>query len=408
MLLHACATLRDRGWGVSAIHVDHGLHADSPAWARHCQRVCAGLALACRVERVDVVGGPVHGLEEAARRARYACLARHIGSGEVLLTAHHQDDQAETLLLQLLRGAGAHGLAAMPALTAFAGGQHARPLLGVARAALAAYARAQQLAWIEDPSNRDVRRARNYVRLELLPVLRRRWPQANHGLARTARHMAEAAALLDELAAIDVQACGESGGSLHIPRLLQLSPARRRNAIRAWIRARGLRVPSERVLAQIMARLAPAPRSASALVAWADGVVRRYRDQLVLAQREAATPAYALRWDLATVLELPGQRLRAVAAVGEGLSRARLAQRSIVVRSRRGGEVCQLAGREHHTKLKKLLQASGVPPWERATLPLVYVDGTLAAIGDRWVCEPFRAHAGEAAWRLVLERVDGA
>jgi len=210
VLLHALSRLRDDGWRLSALHVDHGLQPAAGAWARHCEQVCRELALPITIERIEVRGIREHGLEAAARRARYACLARHVGPGEVLLTAHHQDDQAETLLLQLLRGSGVHGLAAMPAIAAFTAGRHARPLLEFPRRALLAYATAAGLKWIEDDSNRDDRLARNFIRNRLTPVIEERWPGAARRLGRSARHAAEAAALLDEIA----RAAGKTKGMI--------------------------------------------------------------------------------------------------------------------------------------------------------------------------------------------------
>jgi tRNA(Ile)-lysidine synthase len=402
-LLHATAALRDRGWHASAIHIDHGLHPDSAGWAKHCAAVCDRLGLGYHVERVAVIKTREHGPEDAARRARYACLARHIGPNDVLLTAHQQDDQAETVLLQLLRGSGPHGLAAMPALSLFGQGRHGRPLLAFSRAQIERYARTEGLAWIEDPSNRDARIARSLLRAEVFPRLLKRWPEAPRSLARAARHMAEAAHLLDELAALDLASCQQPDSSLDTGGLARLSEARQRNIVRFWIRARGLRAPSPALLEQVTAQVARLPQTRHAVVAWADGEVRRYRDRLVLRRRFEAPQPFVLAWNPPAPLELTGRRLRVVAGLGDGLSQQRLSGRRLTVRSRRGGEICQLAGRSHHTKLKKLLQAAGVPPWERSSLPLMYVDDELAAIGDRWVCEPFRARADEGSWRIVLE-----
>lgn len=407
-LVHAIAALRNHGWRASAIHIDHGLHPDSAAWARHCAAVCDRLRLECHVERVIVASTGEHGPEDAARRARYACLARQIGSNDVLLTAHQQDDQAETVLLQLLRGSGPHGLAAMPALSPFGPGRHARPLLAFSRAQLVSYARAEGLTWIEDPSNRDARIARSLLRVDIFPRLLERWPDVPRSLARVAGHMAEAAHLLDELAALDLASCQQADGSLDTGGLAALSASRQRNVVRFWIRARGLRAPSSAVLDQVTRHVAHLPQTRHALVTWADGEVRRYRDRLVLRRRSRAPQPFEFGWNPPAPLDLAGQRLRVVAGLGDGLSQQRLSGRRLTVRSRRGGEICQLAGRSHHTKLKKLLQTAGVPPWDRSGLPLVYVDDELAAIADRWVCEPFRARVGERSWRIVLEHnLDG-
>jgi tRNA(Ile)-lysidine synthase len=408
VLLHALVRLRrERSGRLSAIHVHHGLHPEAEEWARHCARICADLEVECRVERVHVADIREHGLEAAARRARYACLAGQVGPDEVLLTAHQRDDQAETVLLQLLRGAGVHGLAAMPEIAGFSHGRLARPLLGFGRAQLLAYAQEHNLRWIEDPSNRDENLARNFLRQRVFPLLQSRWPGASEQIARSAGFAAEAAAQLDLLAESDWNACRVPDTSaLSVTALRRLPPPRARNLLRYWLRRLGFQAPSALHLEQILAQVAQEPRSRQALIRWPQAEVRRYRDVLVaLKPGHDARPAAGLPWNPAEPLELPdvGLRLRALATRGEGLSQERIGAMPLTVRWRRGGEICRLPGRAHHHKLKKLLQEAHVPPWERRRLPLVYVDGALAAIGDRWVCEPFAARAGEAGWKLRLE-----
>ncbi len=405
VLLHALASLRRQDpWHVHAIHVDHGLHPQSAHWARHCAAVCADLNVPYQTERVRVTDIAARGLEDAARAARYAALARLLPPGAVLLTAHHQNDQAETLLLQLLRGAGPAGLAAMPAAAAFAAGRIARPLLGFERAALAAYAADHRLRWIEDTSNSDTRLARNFLRRRVWPVLAERWPQAAGRLAAAARHQAEAAQLLDALGRLDLEACGDTEGALRISAVQALAPARRANLIRYWIRQAGARVPPEPVLRQILACVARTPQTRHAAVRWPGAQVCRYRDRLALLGGAAAAAAgWEAPWEPSGVLEIPGGlwRLRAVPTVGAGIACARVAGKTLRVRLRRGGERCRLRG--HRRKVKKLLQEAGIPPWERRLLPFVYLDDELVAVGDRWVCEPFAAGRDEPGFVLVLE-----
>ena len=213
VLLHALGALRERlGLSLSAVHVDHGLHPGSADWARHAARFCERLNIPCVVERTKVARIREQGVEAAARHARYACLARHVGSGEVLLTAHQADDQAETLMLQLLRGAGVQGLAAMLSDTKFHAGRLVRPLLDFTRAQLTEYAARERLHWMEDSSNDDLRLSRNYLRHQVFPQLKARWPGAAQRMAHTAGIAAEAAGLLDELAEsdwADVRGTGE-------------------------------------------------------------------------------------------------------------------------------------------------------------------------------------------------------
>lgn len=411
VLLHAltrvCEQMR---WRLSAIHVDHGLQPDSETWAEHCVRVCQSLHVPCLTERIEVDRRDPQGLEAAARRKRYACLAHHLRSGEVLLTAHHQDDQAETVLLQLMRGAGVHGLAAMPELTSFATGRLARPLLGFGRYQLEDYARRHQLTWVEDASNQDLAQARNFVRHRILPLLRERWNGASELIARGARHTAEAACLLDDLAGIDLEIVKyRNSQQLSIPALLKLSAERVRNVLRYWIKSQNYPLPSTHHLEQVILSVLQITRTSHARVAWPGVEVRRYRN-LLSAMPPLAMPDrnMELLWDLHQPIEVPGTgyRLSTTITAGEGLSLRRVSTAPLRVRLRRGGEACVLPGRRHHHKLKKLLQAQGVPPWERERIPLVYVGSELAAVGDLWVCEPFAAHSDEASVRLILSKTE--
>lgn len=409
VLLHALVRLRaPLALNLRAVHVDHGLHPHSSGWAAQARLTCERLDIPCAVERVQVTEIRGYGLEDAARRVRYAALARHVGPGEVLLTAHQADDQAETVLLHLLRGAGVHGLAAMPAIMPFHAGRLARPLLDFTRAQLAVWAVQENLSWIEDSSNQDLRLARNYLRHRVFPALEAHWPGAALRLARSAGLAAEAVELLDELAEADWNVChGTEQSRLSVSALRGLPTPRLRNLLRYWLRRQGFQVPTTVHLDQVMAQVRHDPRSNRALIRWPGAEVRRYRDEL-MACRPHHEPDSTLTifWNLPEVLEIPGiGRLHAEPARGCGLSRARIERAPLTVALRRGGETCRLPGRAHHHKLKKLLQAAGIPPWERRRLPLVYADGELAAIGDRWVCEPFAAHGDEPGWKLRLELI---
>lgn len=407
VLLHALSPLRELlGLQLHAVHVDHGLHPESSHWAQRAQQTCDHLKIPCTVERVQVTQIREHGLEDAARRARYACLARHVEKGEVLLTAHHADDQAETVLLQLLRGAGVHGLAAMPAMSAFHRGRLARPLLGFTREQLAAYAGRENLQWIDDTSNYDPRLSRNYLRHRVFPLLEAHWPEASRRIARSAGMAAEAAELLDELAESDWSECrGVEEARLSVQALRGLPPPRQRNLVRYWLRRQGFQAPTAMHLDQVLTQVMRDPRSNRAVIRWPGTEVCRYRDELIaLTPRGATDSGWRIHWNLTDPLEIPGVGLlRAEKSQGNGLSSERIGQSPIIVGLRQGGEICRLPGRAHHHKLKKLLQEAGIPPWERNRLPLVYINGDLAAIGDRWVCEPYAARKNEAGWKLHLD-----
>ncbi len=412
-LLHALAKLRDSvPLRIEAVHVDHGLQAASREWSRHCQQICAALAVPCQVERLEGLCTRKGGLEAVARQARYAAIERHMRRDDILVTAHQEDDQAETVLLHLLRGTGVRGLAGMPAITAFGSGLLARPLLEFSRALLQAYALAQDLTWVEDSSNQDPRYRRNRLRREVLPMLETHWPKARELLARNAAHAAETSEILDDMARQDLAQCVlqgriHSNGArawrfheppLSITALRVLSRPRRRNLLRFWIRLRGFYAPSVRHLDEIETQIICLPKTQHARIAWPQAEARRYRDELyVMAPLAQIASDLSLPWDMSMPLTIPGTGccLRPVSATGSGIALERVQHQPVQVCLRRGGEICRPRGQSHRQKLKKLLQASGLEPWLRERAPLVYVGDELAAVADLWVCEPFAARTDE-------------
>jgi tRNA(Ile)-lysidine synthase len=406
VLLHALArALVDRAnYRMRAAHVDHQLHPDSASWREHCNRVAQSLQIEFVPLVVNVAADPDLGPEAAAREARYAALRQILKPNEVLLTAHHADDQLETMLLALMRGAGLRGLSGVPAVQIFGGGWLARPLLDFSRAELEEWARAEQLQWLEDPSNENTSFDRNFLRRRVLPALRERWPAAAHSAARSTAHLREGGRLLDVLAAADLESVAV-GSCLSLTQLASLAPARRRNVLRHWIRQHGVRVPSTRKLATIERDLLIAGEDRLPCVEW-DGVqVRRHRGLLYcMRERPPLEPADPLAWNVTQVLELPAQlgRLRAQRDALGGLAAARVPG-ALQVHFRRGGEELQPAGDAHHRKLKKLLQDARVLPWWRDRVPLIYAGEQLVAVGDLWIAEEFAARGGEDALRIVWE-----
>jgi tRNA(Ile)-lysidine synthase len=398
VLLHALARLsaEQPGLRVRAVHVDHGLHADSSRWRQHCEREARALGIECAacVVQVDAEGGV--GLEAAARDARYRALRALLHDREVLLTAHQADDQLETVLLALMRGAGVRGLSAMADVQPFGPGWLARPLLEHTRDELEAWARAERLHWLEDPSNDDRSLDRNFLRHEMIADLRKRWPAAARSASRSAAHAAEAAALLDDLAAIDSAAL-TVGPCLRVDGLRELEPARRRNVLRHWLRSRGARAPSTRKLAAIEHDMLLAREDRVPCIDWEGAQLRRHRGLLYCDSYEPPSLSdVRIPWDAREALQLPGElgRLRIERGPGGRLAESALSH-GVDVRFRAGGESLRPAGDAHHRTLKKLLQRRGVLPWWRNCLPLLYTGERLVAVGDLWIAEEFAAHAGE-------------
>jgi tRNA(Ile)-lysidine synthase len=411
VLVHALAAARERcGFVLRAVHVDHGLHPDSALWAEHCRGVCTALGLPLEIVRVRVQAGAGRSLEHEARRMRYGALGERLGSGECLLTAHHLDDQAETVLLMLMRGAGVRGLGGMQAAQAFAHGQLLRPLLTVQRSALAAYAARKELAWIDDSSNQDTRRSRNYVRHVVLPALRGHWPEAASTLARGAGQAREASTLLDEVAEQDLAACTctcpgmmpATLGCLSVAALRRLGVSRLRNALRVWLRKLDLAPPPARRLDEAVSQLVFG--EAAGCVAWDHATLRRYRGVLVAVRELPAAPVGALSWPEPAPLAVPwaGLVLTPRTVTGRGLARSAW-ERAVSVGPRKLGATCRPAKGAHHRRLKVLFQEMGVPPWERARLPMVYVDGQLAWVPGIGACGPYAAAEGEEGVVIDIE-----
>jgi tRNA(Ile)-lysidine synthase len=287
VLLHALAVTRDRhGTPLVAVHVNHRLHPDAAEWERQCRSIAGEFGVEYVARQVEVADDAPGGLEAAAREARYGALMALMEDGDVLLSAHHEEDQAETLLLNLMRGSGLAGLAAIGASHSFGPGLLVRPLLGVSRAAIAGYAREFSLEWIDDPANQDLRFDRNFLRQKILPRLRRRWPAVSARLRQTSELASEAAGLLDQLARIDLAAVQQDGertpDRLDIGALQRLNAVRQRNLLRHAIRACGLPQAPAPQLRQIQNELLSARRDAQPLVRWHGAEARRYRQKLYL------------------------------------------------------------------------------------------------------------------------------
>ena len=397
VLLHALAGLEGaRGrHPLGAIHVNHGLHPDAGDWAAHCERVCRNLRVPLKVARVEVEANAKEGPEAAAREARYRALEQRLEKNEALLLAHHLDDQAETFLLQLLRGAGPAGLSAMPAAAELGPGRLLRPLLEVCRNEIRQYADEHALRFLDDPGNRELRYDRNYLRHEIMPRIQHRWPGAARTIARAAGHQAALARMARELGA-KAMAQADGGVALSCRALSEMPPDLARLALRAWIGGRGFSPPSKKALDRILAEVVAAAADAEPLVAWSGAEVRRYQGMLfVMSPLPPAEPERVEPWDGRRPLWLPQGRLSVLPAKGRGVKTELLHRGDVEVRFRRGGERCRPAGVSRSSTLKSWFQRRGVPPWERDRIPLIFIGGELAAVAGRWVCKGFECPPDE-------------
>jgi tRNA(Ile)-lysidine synthase len=369
VLLHACASLRSSHpyLNFRAIHIDHGLQAVSAAWGEHCRAVCQDLSLplACESLHLRVPAGA--SLEAVARHARYARFSQHLQAGEILLTAHHQNDQAETLLLHLLRGSGVDGLAAMPEIRPFAAGKLGRPLLACSRTELEVYAKQHRLNVIDDPSNQDSRFDRNFLRHQVVPILEQRWPALGKTLARAARLQGENRTLLSGFLREKLHGMrGSKPDTLSVSQLLLQETVMQKALLREWLTQFGFRLPEEKKLLQVLHDVLQCRPDATPCVRWEGCEIRRYRDDVYAMQPLSAhDPRQVLVWDTREPLF--------IASLGRTLLPQAGYPETVTVCFRQGGESLYIPQRGGHHALKHLFQEMGIPPWERERLPLIYV-----------------------------------
>ena len=400
---------RWRRFTLRAVHVNHQLRPAARSWEQHCRRLCAALEVPLVVRRVRVPQGPGRSLEAEARQVRYAALTRAMPKGELLLTAHHLDDQLETFLLQLLRGAGVAGLAAMGECTRLGERWLLRPLLSEPRSELETFARASAVAWVDDDSNVDERFDRNYLRQRVLPLLRERWPAVATVVARSAANLADAQDVLREQALVDLARLAPRG-PLELAALTDLSVTRQRNALREWLRAAGLPLPDRVHLERIRCELPAARADAQPLVRWGTAEVRRFRGRLyALAQPPVPVPEGEWRWQRARPYALgPNRGVLRLRSDRNGQVDARRLPAVLTVTGRAAGESLRPSRGEPRRSLKELLRAAAVLPWERNHWPLLRAGGAtgpIVAVVDLAIDAAYRAEAGRTPPRDRLSLV---
>ena len=380
VLLHTLAGCPELLSKLAPIHIHHGLSPSADDWQVHCATVCKALSLSLKTIVVHVNGQS--NIEEAARTARYGAFADQVKKNQCLLTAHHQDDQVETLLLHLFRGAGVKGLSGIAETQTFKEGILARPFLGISRSTLLTYATSHHLSWIEDESNTNIHFSRNFLRHDVLPLLQTKWPGVVQNLARTSRLCRVAQANLDDLAVLDYPTLNASGHEflLAIDQLLHLSESRCMNVLRYWLHQQGVRCPSEDILQRVLDEVIYARIDADPLVNWDEVCIKRYEGSLYLLPCEVLAPfdeTIVVFWEafpepliLPAVGVLSGRATSSGLVINEG--------DRVEIRFRQGGERFRWHGQSK--SLKKLMQSWLIPPWRRARIPLLYVNDVLAAV----------------------------
>ncbi len=389
VLLHLLHALAPRfAWQLSALHVHHGISMNADAWAAFCADQCAELAVPLHIEHVDIAPLRSHGIEAAARLLRHAAFAmQHC---EYVALAQHAEDQAEALLLQLLRGAGVRGASVMPVLSPSkrsilaaqtASPRFLRPLLHCSRQEIVDYATAHRLRWVEDESNADDSFPRNFLRHRVLPMLGEKFPAYRDTLARSAQHFAEAGVLLDELAEQDA-AQTIVQGTLAVAALRVLSHARAKNLMRYFLHGIGAPMPQVALLDDMLLQLCHAREDAAVCIPCGEWQIRRYQDKVyALHEPEAFDQDVVLRWRDEAELDWSAlnARLKFDRAQGVGISLAKMREEPVTLRLRQGGETLRPHAKSSTRTVKNLLREHRIPPWQRDRLPLLYC-------GDKLVC----------------------
>ena len=395
VLLHALASQQRLRQRLLAVHITHGISQNASTWQAHCQKQCANLG-------VDFVAHTVAfdssaNIEEAARMARYAVFSSLLKPHGALILAHHQDDQAETLLLQLFRGAGVDGLAGMTQVCAFEKGTLLRPFLSYSRQHLEQYAACHALTWVEDESNQDCKYSRNFLRREVLPLLATKWPGVVGNLARTATHCQQAKINLEALAIQDCQELQTTTNVLSIEQLKNVSFERTSNILRVWLKQNTIQLPSTKTFERLIHEVIHSKEDATPEVSWDNVLVRRYRDTLYLDKKNSSTLPMCSEWVTFPVpFVLPNHVTISPIRADDGLHVPKGA--TVEIRFRQGGEAFVWHGQTK--QLKKLMQEWGIAPWLRDKVPLLYVDNQLAVVVGYAISDDFLV-SGDA-WTISV------
>ena len=403
VLLHLASLDQELKPRVTAVYVNHGLQAEANAWAEHCKKVSVDLGVQFKCLTVNAQKAAGQSQEEAARNARYKALKALLQECDVLLLAQHREDQMETVLLQLFRGAGVKGLSGMPTISDFGHGKMGRPFLDTSQQAINEYAKHCHLSWVEDTSNQCDDFDRNFLRNQILPQLKNRWPALDKTVSRSARHCASSQSLVQGLAHTLFEKIYDfSDETLIISKLLKLSLTEQQLLIREWFNHQQLRMPSEKMLQRVIDEVLNAKVSASPKIQGQGYCICRYRDKLFCLKEEDSNNIQTDHIWLTGVREiaLAGGCLSIIDA-RQGISKLMWDKSEIEIKYRQGAEKIKLPGREGHHVLKKLFQEQAIPPWQRKAMPLIYLDNHLAAVGDLWISTDFFSDNNEECYQIV-------
>jgi tRNA(Ile)-lysidine synthase len=409
VLLHLCASVEKLKDKITAVYINHDLQVDAEFWGKHCEQISTGLNVNFIRLQVNAKADAGESPEEAARNARYAALKPLLVEGDALLVAQHSEDQLETVLLQLFRGSGLKGLSGMPESKPFGKGKLVRPLLGVPKTAIIEYAQTHDLKWIEDPSNQHTHFDRNFLRNDIIPLLKQRWPSLGETVPRSAQHCANAQSLIAPLAdeLLDA-AINQADKTLNIGHLESYSSLQQHLIIRQWFECLDLKMPSQAIVDRILLEIVEANKIADPVLATQGHEFRRYRGKLYcLKPAQTNLARVDLAWfSCVSLLKISDNDYYKVITSVSGIPCEQWHNAKIRVTFRSGGETIKLPKRAGHHTLKNLYQEARVPPWERVGIPLIYLDDKLAAVGEHWISAEFYSDAKEPCYRIIRRKIN--
>lgn len=398
VLLHALAFEVGLCHKLLAVHIHHGLSDNADAWQRHCENSCLNWGVAFHT--TTVLFNRQSNIEEEARDARYAIFSSLLTKKDALLLGHHLGDQAETVLLQLFRGAGIEGLSAMTESGSLGLGCVLRPFLSHDRPVLEDYARAHNLIWVDDESNQDNAYSRNHLRNKIMPLLLEKWPGVVGNLGRTAIHCQQAQLNLHALAQIDGLTLSLSLPTLPMSALEGLCFDRIANLLRVWLKRNQVKLPSTATFHRLIHEVIGACDEATPQVSWGDIQIRRYQNRLYLDKKHSINPPDSIDWiDFPNALVVDNKAYALVAKKAD-LGFFLPEKAKLQVRFRQGGESVFWKGQ--HKKLKKLFQEWHIPPWEREQIPLLFINDKLAVIVGHAVGDLFFTQEPAQAWNISI------
>jgi len=405
VLLHLLHDLKKKhSFTLKASHVHHGLSQNADKWVKFCEKLCRKLSIPLDIHYVQLPKKKSLGIEGEARRLRYEKLLQ--SKSDLVVLAHHADDQAETFLLQLIRGAGVKGLSSMAPFDDTK--KLWRPLLKASRSDIEKYAKQHKLKWIEDESNQNIDFDRNFIRSKVLPILKNRFNHIIKVISRSSSHLAEAQNLLDDLAKIDLKSYLKSikyKHKLQVKYLNKSSHSRAKNVFRYWLEINHQLMPSKDLLDELLRQVLTAKKDAELKIELTKDVeIRRYKDEIYIVQKnQKMHKNYEIVWAGESEILLPnGSKLKFKKVKGRGISLEKMKNKKLIISNRKGGEFFKPDSKRPTKKVKQLLQESELSPWEREFLPLIFVGDELASVPNYGIDIKFQAKLIEAGLEVVL------